>query len=404
MGKKSILIFGAGKIGRSFIGQLFGLSGYEVVFSDIDKELVDLLNLKRSYCVVIKGEKEEKLLIPNVRAINGSEEQAVIEEVCRASIMAIAVGKNALGKIIPNIAKGLVKRFQYHRNSPLDIIIAENMRSANEYIYRELQKNLPQGFPIHSYVGLVETSIGKMVPIMTVEEIKKDPLWVFAEPYNQLILDKKGFKNPIPDVKGLSPKENIKAWVDRKAFIHNLGHATAAYYGFFRHPEATYLYEVLGDKHVLNFTKKVMHQSAAILLKVYPDDFTEKELSDHIDDLLFRFQNRALKDTLFRVGQDIPRKLGPDDRFMGVIRLAIPLEMAYDKILEAMSYAFYFKAVDENGNRSEQDNIFDDYLTRGIELTLNKVCGFDLKKDQKLIKETKKHYFHIFLRNNNFSK
>ena len=62
MGKKSILIFGAGKIGRSFIGQLFGLSGYEVVFSDIDKELVDLLNLKRSYCVVIKGEKEEKLL------------------------------------------------------------------------------------------------------------------------------------------------------------------------------------------------------------------------------------------------------------------------------------------------------------------------------------------------------
>ncbi len=239
---------------------------------------------------------------------------------------------------------------------------------------------------------------------MTVEEIKKDPLWVFAEPYNQLILDKKGFKNPIPDVKGLSPKENIKAWVDRKAFIHNLGHATAAYYGFFRHPEATYLYEVLGDKHVLNFTKKVMHQSAAILLKVYPDDFTEKELSDHIDDLLFRFQNRALKDTLFRVGQDIPRKLGPDDRFMGVIRLAIPLEMAYDKILEAMSYAFYFKAVDENGNRSEQDNIFDDYLTRGIELTLNKVCGFDLKKDQKLIKETKKHYFHIFLRNNNFSK
>jgi mannitol-1-phosphate 5-dehydrogenase len=146
MGKKSILIFGAGKIGRSFIGQLFGLSGYEVVFSDIDKELVDLLNLKRSYCVVIKGEKEEKLLIPNVRAINGSEEQAVIEEVCRASIMAIAVGKNALGKIIPNIAKGLVKRFQYHRNSPLDIIIAENMRSANEYIYRELQKKSSAGF------------------------------------------------------------------------------------------------------------------------------------------------------------------------------------------------------------------------------------------------------------------
>nr|HMM19029.1 mannitol-1-phosphate 5-dehydrogenase [Petrimonas sp.] len=60
MEKKSILIFGAGKIGRSFIGQLFGLSGYEVVFSDIDVELVALLNLKKSYNIVIKGDKEER--------------------------------------------------------------------------------------------------------------------------------------------------------------------------------------------------------------------------------------------------------------------------------------------------------------------------------------------------------
>lgn len=401
MEKKSILIFGAGKIGRSFIGQLFGLSGYEVVFSDIDIELVNLLNRKQSYSVVIKGEKEEKLLIPNVRAINGSEEQAVVEEISRTSIMAISVGKNALEKIIPNIAKGLTKRFQLYQNRPLDIIIAENMRSANEFIYRELQNNLPADFPIDSYVGLVETSIGKMVPIMTVDEIKKDPLWVFAEPYNQLILDKKGFKNDIPDVKGLFPKENIKAWVDRKAFIHNLGHATAAYYGFFKHPDATYLYEVLEDKSVLNFTKEVMLQSADILLKIYPDDFTVQDLSDHIDDLLLRFQNRSLKDTLFRVGQDIPRKLGPDDRFMGIIRLAIPLEMAYDKILKAMSYAFYFKGVDENGKRTDQDSIFDDYLTKGVELTLNKVCGLDPKKDQKIISQTKEYYFNINTPKNN---
>lgn len=395
MEKKSILIFGAGKIGRSFIGQLFGLSGYEVVFSDIDIELINLLNRKQSYSVVIKGEKEEKLLIPNVRAINGSDEQAVVKEISRTSIMAVSVGKNALEKIIPNIAKGLTKRFQLYQNRPLDIIIAENMRSANEFIYRELQKNLPQGFPIDSYVELVETSIGKMVPIMTVDEIKKDPLWVFAEPYNQLILDKKGFKNDIPDVKGLFPKENIKAWVDRKAFIHNLGHATAAYYGFFKHPHATYLYEVLEDESVAKFTKEVMLQSADILLKIYPDDFTVQDLSDHIDDLLLRFQNRSLKDTLFRVGQDIPRKLGPDDRFMGIIRLAIPLEMAYDKILKAMSYAFYFKAVDENGKRTDQDSIFDDSLTKGVELTLNKVCGLDPKKDQKIISQTKEYYFNI---------
>ena len=387
MKKKSILIFGAGKIGRSFIGQLFGLSGYEVVFSDIDNVLVDLLNQKKSYTVVIKGIKDKNLLISNVRAVNGSDERAVVEEIIHASVIAVSVGKNALIKIIPIIAKGLTKRYQTYKNRPVDIIIAENMRSANEFICEELKKYLADDFPIDNYVGLIETSIGKMVPIMTAEEIKKDPLSVFAEPYNQLILDKKGFKNHIPTVNGLAPKENIKAWVDRKAFIHNLGHATAAYYGHFKHPDATYLYEVLDDKNVLDFTKEVMLQSANILLKVYPNDLTSADLSTHIDDLLFRFQNKSLKDTIFRVGQDIPRKLAPNDRFMGIIRLAASLEMPYDKILKAMSYAFYFKAVDENGDRAEQDIIFEKQLSEGINLTLQKVCGMDPVRDKKMMEE-----------------
>lgn len=389
MEKKSILIFGAGKIGRSFIGQLFGLSGYEVVFSDIDAELVALLNREKSYTVVIKGDKEERIMISNVRAINGADEEAVTEEVKNASIMAVSVGKNALLKIIPILARGLIKRFQSHEHGPVDIIIAENMRSANEVIYRELKNNLPHDFPLDDYVGLVETSIGKMVPIMTAGEINKNPLSVFAEPYNQLILDKKGFRNDVPNVTGLAPKENIKAWVDRKAFIHNLGHATAAYYGFFKYPGSAYLYEVLEDNHVLEFTGEAMLQSAAILLKIYPDDFTPEDLSAHIEDLLFRFRNRSLKDTLFRVGQDIPRKLGPDDRFMGIIRLAIPLRMPYDKILEAMSYAFFFKATDENGRRSEQDIVFEKLLSQGLDYTLQKVCGIDPVLDQELTEKVK---------------
>jgi mannitol-1-phosphate 5-dehydrogenase len=394
--KKSILIFGAGKIGRSFIGQLFGLSGYEVVFSDIDLQLVEALNRERSYTVVIKGPREERLTIPNVRAIHGTDEASVIEEITRASIMAVSVGKNALEKIIPTISKGLTKRFQHHEDRPVDIIIAENMRSADEFMYERLKQHLPPDFPIDDYVGLIETSIGKMVPIMTAEELKKDPLSVFAEPYNELILDKKGFKNKIPNVKGLAPKENIKAWVDRKAFIHNLGHTTTAYYGYYKHPEATYLYEVLQDETVLQFTKGVMLQSAEVLLNIYPDDFTDNDLTEHIDDLLFRFQNRSLKDTLFRVGQDIPRKLGPDDRFMGAIRTAITSRTAYDHILKAMLYACTFKAVDENGHRAAEDLFFEQYMEKGLDFTLQHLCGMDPVRDQQLFAQAKDYYFDLF--------
>ncbi|MDR1224847.1 MAG: hypothetical protein LBL07_18515 [Tannerella sp.] len=376
MQNKSILIFGGGKIGRSFIGQLFGRAGYGIIFSDVDENLINALNSRHSYPVIIKSDAgDETMEITNVRAIFGSEEN-VIRETAQASIIATSVGKNVLGKIMPFIAKGLLERYEKTPASAIDIIIAENMRSAAAFMRGELMKHLPPGFPLDSFAGLVETSIGKMVPLMTQADMAKDPLAVFAEPYNTLILDRAAFRNPIPDIQGLAPKENIAAWVDRKAFIHNLGHAAVAYYGNYRHPNATCIHEALADPEVYDFARAVMLQAADILLAEYPSDFTPQALEAHIDDLLSRFRNKALRDTIFRVGQDRIRKLGPDDRFTGAIRLAQKHHKDCSLIYKAMSYAFTFTATDENGNRSHPDILFDEYLLRkGKDYVLREVCG-----------------------------
>lgn len=385
-----IVIFGAGKIGRSFIGQLFGLSGYKVIFIDVDPVIIATLNRQGKYRVVIKGEKEEEIIVPGVRAISGMDREKVIEAVSTAGIIAVSVGKNALEKVIPVIAAALLRRHDNDPDKPLDIILAENMRSAADFVKAQLNKNLPSGFPVESYVGLIETSIGKMVPIMPLAEVEKDPLVVFAEPYNTLILDGKGFKSPIPQVKGLAPKSNIKAWVDRKAFIHNLGHATAAFYGFSLYPSATYMYEVLDHDEVSAFTREVMIQSANILRNVYPDDFTDSDLADHIDDLIFRFRNRALRDTIFRVGQDLTRKLGPDDRFMGAIHLAMKYRMPYDKILKAMSFGLSFNARDETGSNYPLDLVFLRSIANDFESTFTGLLGFDPVLDLPVINKLKK--------------
>lgn len=393
MNEKSILIFGAGKIGRSFIGQLFGRAGYEVVFADIDQTLVDELNRRKSYPVVIKGKTEETLMIRNVRAVSVLNEEAVKEEIARTSNMAVSVGKNALEKIIPLIGEGLRLREKHTPGRPLDIIIAENMRSASEFMRSRLTELLPRNYPLDKRVGLVETSIGKMVPIMTEEDLKEDPLIIFAEPYNTLIVDKRGFKGPIPDIPGLSPKENIKAWVDRKAFIHNMGHATAAYVGNFYHPKATYIFEVLADENIFRTTRETMLQAAEILLSYYPEDFTKNDLKEHVEDLLERFQNRALKDTVFRVGRDLPRKLGIDDRFAGIIQMARQKKLHYDFILQSMTYAFFFEKTDENGKKDPQDEPFMQTLKKdGIRKTLINLCGFDSEKDKYLLDDIEIQY------------
>jgi len=382
MNSKKLVLFGAGKIGRSFIGQLFSRGGYEVVFVDVFQPVIDELNARRNYNVIIKSDSDQILKISNVRGVLASDENAVINEISTASILAVSIGQAGLTGAIPLIAKGLLKRYELNQNLPLDIIIAENLRNAADYFQTELQKLLPENYPLEKLVGLIETSIGKMVPIMLKKDMEEDILQVFAEPYNNLILDKKGFRNSIPEIDGLSPKENIKAWVDRKLFIHNLGHATAAYLGYQYNPKFAFLYEALAVPELHAQVRETMLQSADILLAKYSVDFTLKTLTEHIDDLLFRFQNKALGDTVFRVGCDLKRKLSAEDRLAGAIHLALELNLPYDKILKSLVAGCYFRAGDENGQLLSDDHEFAKFFEKGILNVLSSICGFDSVKDK----------------------
>ena len=382
-----LVLFGAGKIGRSFIGPLFSRGGFEVVFIDISQPVIDELNLRHSYCVLIRSDVETVINVQHVRGVFVGDEDQVILEIVTARILAVSVGSNELGSILPVIAKGLLKRFETAGTSPLDIIIAENLRNAGEFMRQELKNYLPEGYPLEERVGLVETSIGKMVPIMLMKDTEEDLLQVFAEPYNTLILDKRAFKNPIPEIEGFAPKENMKAWVDQKLFIHNLGHAAAVYLGYLAHPDAIYLYEVLSDSKLKDAVRNTMLQAADILLNTYPGEFTDESLTAHIDDLIRRFQNKALGDTLFRVGCDLKRKLSSDDRLACPIHLAWDLKLPYDLILKVLVCGCQFRATDEAGNRLPSDLEFDEIYTNGIREVLTSICGFDEVIHQEVIAE-----------------
>jgi mannitol-1-phosphate 5-dehydrogenase len=390
-----LVLFGAGKIGRSFIGQLFSRADYEVVFIDISELIIGELNKRTNYNVIIKGEKEELINVRNVRGVNARDEETVVDEIASAEILAVSIGQNGLSGILPLIAKGLLKRYLEDPKQALDIIIAENLRNAAEYFQSGLINFLPDHYPFEQLVGLIETSIGKMVPIMSNKDVEEDVLQVFAESYNNLILDKKAFKNPIPQIAGLSPKENIKAWVDRKLFIHNLGHATSAYLGYIYNPNFKYLYEALEIPEILNAVHETMLQAAAILQKKYPTDFTMKDLTDHIDDLLFRFRNKSLGDTIFRVGCDLSRKLGSKDRLAGAIHLALEVKLPYDRILFSLICGCYFRATDENGQMLQGDIEFAGIFNQGITEVLTKICGID-EINENLFKVIKRYEGEMF--------
>ncbi len=374
-----IVVFGAGKIGLAFIGQVFGSSGYEIVFVDIDRQLVDNLNRYGQYRVVARSDDGDcTILIGNIRGIDAAVKDAVIEELSAADISAVSVGQPGLPHVAPLIAQALILRRTRFGDWPLDIILAENMRNAAGYMAGQLTSHLSPDYPLERLVGLIETSIGKMVPYMPANESTNesgmDPLQVVAEPYNSLILDRRAFRNPVPDIPDLEPKENIRAWVDRKLFIHNLGHSSAAYLGYQKFPDAEYIYEVLDDRKLFSTVRRTMLQSSAILMALYPGEFTISGLSGHIDDLLQRFRNRALRDTLFRAGCDLFRKLGPDDRLVAPIKEAIRLGMDHDLILNVIIAALSFKAKDHRGEYYPDDRQFFAEAKKGATYIMKHYC------------------------------
>jgi mannitol-1-phosphate 5-dehydrogenase len=383
---KKLVLFGAGKIGRSFIGQLFSASGYEIVFVDVFEPVIHELNRRHQYDVIIKSNQPDEVIrVKNVCGILGTEMDKVAEQLSECDIAAVCVGQKGLPGVIPVLAKGLMLRMKKGK-PPLDIILAENMRDADQYVRNLLRLATGNGFKIDKLAGLVETSIGKMVPIMPQEEQKKDILRVYAESYNTLILDKKGFKNPIPQVKGLAPKENMKAWVDRKSYIHNFGHAAAAYAGFLVDPSVTFLADVLKIEAVKKFSRNAMIQSAGILMKKYPGEFTHDDLIAHIDDLLKRFENRALGDTVFRVGCDLKRKLNKNDRILSPLRDGIRLKSPVKPILQTFAYALCFRGRDEYGQMFPDDVDFKDALeNKGLAHILVHICGLNPDQDRKVI-------------------
>jgi mannitol-1-phosphate 5-dehydrogenase len=375
--KGTLVQFGAGNIGRSFVGQVFSRSGYEVVFVDIDERIVRGLNERGSYRVIVKHKQapDRELVIENVRGIDGRDAEAVAQEIAEASYVATSVGKGALPHVYPTIAQGLLRRREQHGARPVDIIIAENVRNGAELFRTGLGGHLPADYPMEQIVGLVETSIGKMVPIMRDEDVAKDPLWVFAEPYNTLIVDRQAFKNPLPDVDSLEPVRNIQAYVDRKLFVHNLGHAAAAYFGFQHDPGFTFIYQCVEVPAIAERVRAAMQEAADALNREYPADLPSDELAAHIDDLLDRFGNASLGDTVFRVGRDLYRKLDKEDRLLGAMLLARRHRLASPTIADAVVAGTRFRAGDEHGELYPRDLQFvETEAPKGLAWILSKVC------------------------------
>ena len=386
---KQAVIFGAGNIGRGFIGQLYSESGYEVTLVDVDEPLIAVLQERGSYTIhLVDNEKIAQVKVSPVQALNSvSQKDEVTKVLANATLAATAVGVRILPMIAPIVAAGIRQRVKAGFEEPLNMIVCENLKDAASVFRSLINEHLDEEERqfANAHVGLIDTVIGRMVPPPTAEMRAQDPSLIMVEPYRELPVDRHSFIGEIPPISGMEACDNFSAYTARKLYIHNCGHAVLAYLGYLRGYQ--YGYEALVDPKVREMLEKVLVESRQGIVMEY--GVSAAWLDAHISDLLCRFANRALGDTIFRLGRDPVRKLAPNDRLVGAARLAEKAGVLPDALSFGIAAGFCFDPGDDPIAMTLQQQL----KSEGIKAVMASVS--DIQPDEPLAALVQERYAHI---------
>jgi mannitol-1-phosphate 5-dehydrogenase len=369
------------------LGQLFCESGYQVTFVDIDATLIGALNARGSYTIrLVNNVGSAEVQVGPVAGLLSGDKEAVAQAVAEATLAATAVGARALPYIAPTIAAGIALRQQRGVETPLNIIVCENLKGAagvlREMVCRGMACHAPttdeackdtacrvptvQDY-MASRVGFVDTVIGRMVPELPAELRAQDPSLIIVEPYKELPVDRAGFVGEIPQIVGMQPCDNFALYTARKLYLHNAGHAVLGYLGYRRGHRLGY--EALEDPIVRAILNGALEEAIRGIVAVY--GASEPWLRAHVADLLERFANRALADPVVRLARDPLRKLAPDDRLVGAARTAEKAGIVPTNLAWAIAGGLAFDAQEDPLAQQLQARI----RGEGVETVLRAVCG-----------------------------
>ncbi|MHB1295130.1 MAG: mannitol dehydrogenase family protein [Anaerolineae bacterium] len=367
--RQKAVIFGAGNVGRGFLGQLFSESGYEVVFVDIDQPLIEAMRTHGAYTIrMVSNDSTEQVRVSPVTGILSGDVTAVAEALSEATLGATAVGARVLPYIAPTVAAGITRRAQKGVTAPLNLIVCENLKGAAAIFRGMVEEKLDPASRDYAAlnVGFVDTVIGRMVPELPAELRKQDPSLVIVEPYKELPVDRGGFVGPPPPVVGMEPNDNFGLYTARKLYLHNAGHAVLGYLGHLR--GYTLGYEALEDPDIRAILDGALEESLRGIVATYGAD--ETWLRAHVTDLKRRFANRVLADPALRLARDPLRKLAPGDRLVGAARVAESAGILPTNLAFVIAAGLRFDAPEDPRAQEMQTRI----ASEGVEAVLESVC------------------------------
>jgi len=374
------LHFGAGNIGKGFIGNLLSKTGYEVCFVDVNKEMIDGINRGNSYSVELLDENHTVETIFSVSALNSiTQEKKVIEAIVNADIITTSVGVVNLSKISRVLAKGLLERITQN-GKKIDVIANENAINASHTLKKEVEKivSSEEMAQINSFIGFPNSAIDRL----SLSKKGEEGDIALVEPFFEWVINKSEMVNfDLPLISGAIYVEDLKPYIERKLYIVNMGHATTAYLAFLL-GEPT-IQKALRNQKVERIVRSAMVEASQYIIRTYQSD--PQKMTEFIEKTLKRFKNSNISDDILRVGRSPIRKLGYEERLVKPARELFKLGLPVENLAASIAAGYLFDSPEDEESITLQSYIRDNGVDKAI-------SHFSRIEHAKLKDMIKKHY------------
>lgn len=337
---KQAVMFGAGNIGRGFIGALLARSGWHVTFADVVESIIQEINARKRYTVHILDQQCDEWEVENISAVNSGTDE-IIPAVASCDLIATAVGPLVAPIIAKPIAAGIRARMRDGIKSPMNIICCENgLRTTTRlkgFVLEHLSEE--EAAFAEEYVGFADCAVDRICPKSSFE----NPLDAAVESYMEWDVESCAWKGEKPDIDGLTFVDNLPAYLERKLFTLNSGHAICAYLGHLKGRRT--ILESIQDPAVGEIVHSAMRESGEGLIREFSFDAGAHHA--YIEKIFARLHNPYLADEVERVGREPLRKLDPADRLIKPLVTADSYGLPVDHLIFGAAAALRFNCPDD---------------------------------------------------------
>jgi mannitol-1-phosphate 5-dehydrogenase len=374
--KNSVVIFGAGAVGRGFIARLVAANGITPVFIEADVQLTGRLNEVDDYFVHITGAEKEERFVSGYRVLTTEQGGEISKALSDCLFAATAVGGQNLVTVARIVALGLAEAAN-RRDKPLNILLCENWPDAEKLLAEALLK---AGCDKESF-ACVRCSVERMV------RGGENELDLIAESGQPFYVDRRAWKGEHGDdvcgIKGFTFSDNIEAIYARKLFTSNAGGAALAYLGHLS--GCCFLYEALKIPEIRKNLTDLLNVAKQCLIESFGLD--QADLEWHLDELVNRrLPNRDLADTVQRVARNPLRKLGPQERLAGLVHLLLRHDFPTEPVSRVIGSALHYRDPAD----AESQELGRIIARKGAGAILEDACGF--KRQEKCFEECLEFY------------